>query len=376
MKLALVLAALAASAGCKDAKGKADETAKVATPTGSATSVGSAATTNPGELPVATSKDPVAKITDTDKGDQQDARWVPAEFKSGMARWKDTGVYLDGKPIGFMTFGELPITLQPTWVKDKVSADKPADCPIEKCPGWKWSKQRFYKFTDYLKALHVDVRKIKALHVYGPKMTQSIVVLPKDFASPLAQQFMFRFGADIAGKAIPQLPEGFANGKTPDKIASVMIYIDKVPPTLDRDAGGFVLDGQLVSGVPYYGDPLRGGVRVYLDDRLATIIKRQELDPKQATQTPDGDLHWRFDQFLASKNVDASKIVEGWVIRGDRREEKIPWSELSKMTFSASSQASGGVLIGDQKLKANVIALHTRAVKPDELPKIDPEELP
>src|SRR5262245_54175352 len=56
---------------------------------------------------------------DGKKGDKDDSEWVPAEFKQGMARWKDTGVYLDGKPIGFLAFGELPITLKPTWVKDK-----------------------------------------------------------------------------------------------------------------------------------------------------------------------------------------------------------------------------------------------------------------
>lgn len=29
---------------------------------------------------------------DERKGDQSDDEWVPAEFKSGMARWKDVGV--------------------------------------------------------------------------------------------------------------------------------------------------------------------------------------------------------------------------------------------------------------------------------------------
>ena len=81
-------------------------------------------------------------------------------------------------------------------------------------------------------------------------------------------------------------------------------------------------------------------------------------------------------QFLASKGVDTSKVVEGWVIRNDRRAEHIPWSELKEMTFSASSQAKGGVFLGDNKLLANAIALHTRAIKPDELPVVLPEEEP
>jgi len=309
-----------------------------------------------------------AKEKDGKKGDQQDSEWVPAEFKNGAARWKDTGVYVDGKPIGFLTFGELPIALKPTWVKDKVSQNKPADCP--KCPAWKWSQQRFYKFTDYLKAIGVDVRKVKEIHVYGPRLSQTVVATGKDLQSKRADGFMFRFGGDVGGKALPWVPEGFGNGKTPDKIAGVMIYIQRKPPKVTRD--GIELDGQPVYGVPYYGDPIRGGVRVYLDDKLAAIIKRNDLDPKIATKSGSGDLSWSFSAFLKGKGVDTSKVVEGWVIRDEKREERIPWADLEKLSFAASSQAKGGVMLGDKR--AGAIALHTRAIKADELPKILPDE--
>lgn len=298
--------------------------------------------------------------------------YVPAEFKNGMARWKDTGVYIDGKPVGFLNFDELPITLKPTWVKDKVSQNKPPGCP--ECPAWKWSEARFYKFTDYLKAIGVDIHKIKMLHVYGTKLSQTIAVTAADLQRPDAGEFMFRFGAEIAGKPLPHVPPHFGNGKQPDKINGVMIYIDKKPPTITRE--GLDLDGVPQDGVPYYGEPLRGGVRIYLDDRLAAIIKRSELDVKKATTTPDGDLHWKLADFLTASGVDTSKLVEGWVIRDGLRKEKIAWADLQKMTFSANDKAHGDVLLGDQKLVTHVLALHTREIKPDELPVIRPEEEP
>jgi len=360
----------AASTGSGAAAGSAAGAAGSGSATGSAAgSAGSAAGSVAGSAAGSGSGEP-----DLTKGDQQDSTWVPAEFKKGAARWKDVGVYLDGVPISFMTFGELPITLKPTWVKDKVSDNKPPGCPIEKCPGWKWSKARFYKFTDYLKALGIDPRKIKVMHVYGPKMSQSIVATARDLAGPLAKGFMFRFGGLVTGKPIPQVPAGFGNGKTPDKISGVMIYINRKPPKVTRD--GIELDGQLIQGVPYYGEPLRGGVRVYLDDRLATIIKRQELDPKQATQSADGELHWNLGKFLASKGVDTSKVVEGWVIRDDRRHEHFPWTDFENLTFEASSQAHGGVFLGDKRIRANAIALHTHAITPDQLPVVLDEEEP
>src|SRR5690606_15272403 len=139
------------------------------------------------------------------------------------------------------------------------------------------------------------------------------------------------------------------------------IYIKRKPPKVTRE--GIVLDGEPVTNVPYYGDPIRGGIRIYLDDKVATIIKRQELDPKQATKSATGELTWSFGEFLKSKGVDSSKIVEGWVIRDERRAEKLPWAELEKMRFSASSQAKGGIALGDKKLRANAIALHTRQIK-------------
>lgn len=298
--------------------------------------------------------------------------YVPAEFKAGMSRWKDTGVYLDGKPVGFIQFGELPIALKPTWVKDKVSVDKPADCPIEKCPGWKWSQQRTYKFTDYLKAIGIDIRSIKMMHVYGPKLSDSIAVTGADLASAAASEFTFRFGSLVSGKPIPHVPPNFGNHRSPDKMTGVMIYIAKKPPKITRD--GIELDGVEQTGVPYYGEPVRGGVRIYLDDHLVAIIKRQELDVAKAQSGQDGELYWSLAEFLTGHSVDASKVVEGWVIRDDRRAEVIAWDKLATMRFSAGSQARGGVLLGEANVRANALALHTRHISPKELPVIEPEE--
>ena len=309
------------------------------------------------------------KIEDTKKGDKKDAEWVPAEFKSGAARWKDTGVYLDGKPLGFLTWGELPIGLQPTWLKDRVSAPKR---PGTKDLGWRWGQQRFYRFTDYLEAMGLEPAKIKALHVYGPRFSESVVATGKDLQTPAAKDFMFRFGANVAGKAIPRVPDNFASGRAPDKISAVMIYMEKEPPQLTQD--GFVLDGALQVGVPYYGEPLRGGIRVYLDNRFAAIIKRQELDPKQATTGPDGALTWKLADVLAAQGVDVSQVAELWVIRDERRAEKFPGTEIPTMTFQAAQQAKGGVMLTDKLIRTNAIALHTKPVDPAQLPFITTDD--
>jgi hypothetical protein len=303
-----------------------------------------------------------------------DETYVPAEFKSGMSRFKDVGVYVDGKPIGFLAFGELPLSLKPTWVKHKVNVEKPLEC--KDCKIWGWDEQRYYRFNDYLRALGIDPKTIRQIQVQGPKETNTVVATGRDLMQPKADEFMFYFGLHVRGKAIPHVPLNFGNGLDPDKITAVMIYINKTPPTFDD--GGYVLDGRPVDGIPYFGEPLRGGVRIYLDDKLAAIIKRQDLDAQQATTGSDGEMSWSLWGFLKARGVDTSKVVEGWVIRNEMRQEKFPTSTLAAMSFEAPSKSgksqSGAVLLGDQKIVANVIALHTHAVKPDELPVIRPRE--
>lgn len=314
--------------------------------------------------------DPDAKPKDGKKGDKSDDEWIPAEHKSGSARWKDTGVYVDGRPIGFLTWGELPVGLKPVWVRDKVSANKR---PNTNDPGWRWMQQRFYRFTDYLKAVGIDVKKVKELHVYGPRFTNSVTVTGKELQSPEAKEFLFRFGGSVHGKAIPKVPEGFGGGNPPDKIAGVTVYLEKEPPKLVQGVG-FVLGNDVQWGVPYYGDPIRGGIRMYVDDKYAGIIKRQDLDPKKGKPDKDGDLTWELAPLLSDQGIDAKKIVEAYVIRDERREDKLPVDQLPTMTFQASAQAKGGVLLGKDRVRANALAFHTRTLKPEELPYITPDD--
>ncbi len=295
--------------------------------------------------------------------------YVPAEFKSGMSRWKDSGVYVDGKPLGFLTFGEMPIGLKPTWLQDKVSAEKR---PGTDDPGWRYARQRHYKFTDYLRAIGVEPSTVKEIHVYGAKLSETIIATGKDLMSKQADEFWFHFGANTYGKAIPHTLNTFGNGLSPDKITSVQVYIKKKPPKLVRNEGLY-LDGVLQEGVPYYGEPIRGGVRVYLDDKLATVIKRQDLDVSKATKDTKGELHWNLKQTLESQGVDVSKVVETWLVRDELRKEHYPASDLATMQFTASSQAKGGIIINDGP-RAQVIALHSRKLDPSEIPVITADD--
>jgi len=295
--------------------------------------------------------------------------YVPAEFKSGADRWRDTGIYVDGKFIGLLAWAGRPVAPQRAGFQVKASA------PMRygtKDTGWRWAKERRYRFTDLLRANGIDPAKVQALHVYGPKFSETIVALNKDLRSKAADDFMFRFGGLVSGKAIPVVPENFGNGKTPDKISAVMVYVDKKPPVLERNVG-LVLDGELQEGVPYFGTPLRGGVRVYLDDRLVAYIKRQDLPA--TTKNAAGEPEWKLFDYLRARGVNLDTVVEGWVVRQEKWQEKFSRADLEAMTFTAGAQAKGHLELGAAKVKAQSLIFRSHPVAMADVPAPDPEEL-
>jgi hypothetical protein len=290
-----------------------------------------------------------------DDGGDDAPDWVPAEFKNGRARWKDTGVYLDGKPIAMLSFGELPVTLEPIWVEQHISANKRYGTDD---PGWTTIKQRRYRFSDYFKALGVDLNHITEVHVYGPRVSSTIVVSGKEILE--RPDFGFRFAGDIEGKALPVIPPNLGNRMRMDKISAVMVYAEKKPPILVRSEG-MMLDGDYVEGVPYRGEPLRGGIRLYFDDHLVGLIKRNTLDGTLTgrEEGPNG-IRWKLFPFLEGQGIDTKRIAEAIVIRDDRKREVLSRADLENATFEAAPQKRGEIWLGEKKLRVHHLAFFSQ----------------
>jgi hypothetical protein len=275
-------------------------------------------------------------------------------------RWRSPGVYVDGEPIAILSFGELPIALEPVWLTDQVSGEKK---PGEEAPAHREAKFRAYRFTELLKALKVKLPKVRELHVYGPKPTDSIVVTGAELRRR-GRDFLFRFSGEVEGKPIPIVPPRFGNGRSPDRINAVLIYVDKKPPRLVRNEG-FELDGRIITDIPYHGEPLSGGVRVYLNDRLVMVIKRRNLE---------GGPRFSLVSQLESHGIDTQRIAEAWAIHRDRRVQRFTPAQLEALSFRMVEGAQGQLLLGDEDLPATAIALHEAALDPELLPKVLSEE--
>jgi hypothetical protein len=293
----------------------------------------------------------------------------PGAKMRGADRWKDCGVYVDGQPRGFLSFGEMPIGARPLFVEERASAEVE---PGSKSPGWRIVKERRYRVDQYLTAIGIDLKTVKEVHAYGPKASDAIVVSGKELRKRGAE-FMFRFGTEVGGKPIPVVPPNFGNGRSPDKMSALMVYIDKKPPKLIWNQG-FEVDGQIVRGVPY-GEQVKGGVRVYLDDKLATILRRKSFEEETpAGQNAQGEPLWSLGALLAAEGVALEKVAEAYVIRDERRQEKLSGAELAKLTFTTGPKQQQQIFLGDKRIAVSHLALHSKPVPPEDLPRILPDE--
>lgn len=286
---------------------------------------------------------------------REDGDWIPAEYKSGKGRWKDAAAYVDGVPVGMFWFGELPSTLEPVWIEEIEGLDfKPGDPP----PYERVIKVRRYRFSDYFEAVGVQLDKIKELHIYGPN-SQILVVTGEEFMR-VKDYFYFRFGLGTHGKAIAVIPKDL--GRNFDRLMGAAVYIEKEPPTLTEDEDEnmvLVLDGKPVEGIPYFGEPLRGGIRIYKDDRLTGIIKRNKLDPDSGEKGADGQPRWKLFDTLEFLRIETADIVQAEVIYDERRTVRFDRSELESMTFRSSAQGRGQLEL-DDKTPAHGLALYSK----------------
>tara|TARA_R110002073_G_scaffold123819_14_gene268078 strand:+ start:49992 stop:51041 length:1050 start_codon:yes stop_codon:yes gene_type:complete len=292
------------------------------------------------------------------------------EHLGGMERFKEPGVYVDGVATAVLRFGELPVTLKPVWVEERASVPfKKGD----KGPTFRIEKKRRYRFSEYFRELGIDLATIKELHLYGGNQKAAAVVIPGKSLRE-SDGFLFRFGGAIWGKPLPVCPADVGDGKCPDQISTLAVYINKEPPK--REGGHFYFEGERVDGIPYLGTPVRGGVRVYLDGTIAARIKRNKLAASDLKTTgTTGNEEYSFFEFLTSQGVDTNKVQEAWIIEYERRTKKFSRDELLKLRFRAGAGGSGEVLIGPNAVPAQVISLHSKALSPEELPQITKKEI-
>lgn len=180
------------------------------------------------------------------------------------------GVYVDGKVVAFLSYAELPEGLTPIYLEEErflpFKPGEKRETEIRQVPR--------YRLLDYLQKLRLPLEKIKSVMLHHGRGHVAEVTGEALRGEP--DLLLFRFGGDTFGKAIPVFRPGLEVNRKFDHMVAVSVYIDKAPPKRNA-TDHLTLDGDPVDGIPYFGPPVRNGTRVYLDDRLVTILKRRTL---------------------------------------------------------------------------------------------------
>lgn len=154
---------------------------------------------------------------------------------------------------------------------------------------------------DYLASLETPCSTVRALHVYAEAVT------------PIA---------DLAAAQLEVEP-----GRAP-RIAgveahAVTVYVQKPPPPLP------------VQGIPYLDERVRGGTRINLDGKLATRLKRNQIEG-ELPEGPDGYL---LTDFLQQQKLTVPKAVE--LVMSDDQVVRVPDAEIARLRFQAEPEKHG-----------------------------------
>jgi hypothetical protein len=281
--------------------------------------------------------------------------------KNGNGRFRDSYVYVDGKPIGVLRYSELPASLKPVAEPEIDDLDNP----------------RYFKLPDYLQASGVDLARVREVQIYGSH--GRIAVVQGDEIRTLRDRLVFDFTQQDHGKPRARWTQLHALPHRPmvDVIMGVAVYCSKTPPAPDG-SGQLALDGKPIDefDIPYVGDEIPKGTRVYVDGKLDGWVRRKQLADK--LMAPGSDrVHAKFslDAFLASLGVSARDAKAIDFLDGDDMVARIDgkrWTlEKSDYVFELPKRSHGKVkelFPGDKAARISSVQLYVHTTPPSREP--------
>jgi hypothetical protein len=229
---------------------------------------------------------------------------APAVTVHGIRRLArpDVPVYVDGKQVGVMTYGELPPSMK-TVVK----------------PGDETADERYYRLTDYLKAVGVSTNAIKAIHFKGS--TNRIMSVTGTELRADRGRYLFDFSLKDTG-----LPRegwslaGLSNTTWVDYVHAVYVYANAQAPKIDPKHHCYWSeeDNDCQSVAPYSGGDIAKGTRVYEDGKLLGYVKRRRIDDSMIVgKKDDGTVTYSLAAAVASFGADLAKATTVELLSGD-----------------------------------------------------------
>jgi hypothetical protein len=285
-------------------------------------------------------------------------KWQPDPAEEGgrnFAAFRETWIYVDGVPKGALLFAELPVDLPLAWKDDVVSIDFIVGDPP---PHEKKVQVLRWRLSDWFKLAGIDVAKIKMVYLHG----SGYVSIP----GPQFRKFSDGITFDLTGNDLSKSrfywPTNMPTNTSYDRYAAVSVFIDKPPLKLDEHNNPFINDVE-VNGIPYHGTPERGGFRVYVDYKLAMVVKRNELG-KVGQLAPD---RWNLMKLLEARGTKVAPVAGDLVVANglvEQKRDRLDAAYVHELEIGVNPQASGTMLLGKDNRPATALHLYTQGHVP------------
>jgi hypothetical protein len=254
------------------------------------------------EPPVATVPKAVASASATAIGAAADA--TNAQTVHGLRKQKnlDVPVFVDGAEVSVLRFGELPPGITPV---AKPASEDPNQRP------------RFYRISDYLRAIGVNVERVKAIH-FADKGLRIASIEGSELRAD-KDRFVFDFLETTTGMPMQSWKTtGLKNLLKIDDIMGMNVFVEKTPMTIDKGLRCYVDDGECMPVARFASGDLMKGTRVYSDGKLVGYVKRRLLaDSTLAGKTASGETTFSFEKYLASLGIKSANAKEIRILAGD-----------------------------------------------------------
>jgi hypothetical protein len=251
-------------------------------------------------------------------------------------RFGQSTVYVDGKSVGVVRFSELPVGVK--------------GVPHHLGGGFYSTR---YSVGEYLRALHVDMAKVRAVHLYGGRR---VAVLDKAEFARIGDRVVLSFTQGDRGKPrvhFPSIP--IKVNTTVDMLTNIAVYVDKQPPTL-KDGDLVMPDGTVIDEkVPYAPEEQGNGTRVYIDGTLVGTVKRKRLTsemllkapaPDQGSAkivAPTNDDHYSVLAYAGMLRADAKQAKAVDLIAGDDVVARV--EDVSSLSFNVPQRNRGQAVV-------------------------------
>ncbi len=239
----------------------------------------------------------------------------------------DLAVWVDGVQKGVLRYGDLANV---------------ANAGTDEAPE--------YRVADYLTSIGVAPSTVKSVYVWDNANRVGSV----DGAELTKEQdrFRVRFSAGTTGGAETAWDTtGLKNLFVVHEIRKIEVFVAKDAPKLAKGKSCVVGDDGLCSdGIPFVAGDGAKGTRVYVDGKLAGVVKRKLVgDAVAMGTTADGETKLSLARLAAELGADTASAKSVELLSGDDvvgRADAATWSKLaSEVFFTLPKHQHGKVLV-------------------------------